>query len=330
MGKNKKSDVTAIIPVYNGEKYLKEAIESVLNQTVLPDELVIIDDGSIDGSLDIIKQIKCSIPIKIISQQNAGQSSARNNGVKNSKTNYIAFLDQDDFWYKNHIEVLIQPFLQNPSIGWVYSNLDTVRSDGSIIQQNLLDTINIRHPKNDINICLSEDMFILPSASIIRKKAFQSINGFDERLSGYEDDDLFLRLFYNGWKNIYINDSLSAWRIHLASSMFSKRMLTSRRIYWEKLINNYPDKPEVNQFYVRDRIAPRFFKYALNEYIRGIKSNDYDLCAESYTDMMRYSLKFNTSFLMKFKLIILKYIKITRIFKPAIMIFGFRNKLLSK
>ena len=144
-------------------------------------------------------------------------------------------------------------------------------------------------------ICLSEDMFILPSASIIRKKSFDSIGGFDERLSGYEDDDLFLRLFRHGWHNVYFKESLSAWRHYASSTCFSESMIRSRRIYVEKLMQEYADYPDMNYFFARDYIAPRFYNIARNEYNRGLSHMNYPLCRESYLDMKKYAAYFNTS-----------------------------------
>ena len=112
MARKATADVTAIIPVYNGKIYLKESVNSVLNQTLLPKQLIIVDDGSTDGSLDVLNGIKSPIPIAKVYQQNSGQSSARNKGVSLTKTEFIAFLDQDDYWFPNHIEVLMKPFFK--------------------------------------------------------------------------------------------------------------------------------------------------------------------------------------------------------------------------
>ncbi|MEA2777227.1 MAG: hypothetical protein QOF90_2633, partial [Acetobacteraceae bacterium] len=81
----------------------------------------------------------------------------------------------------------------------------------------------------------------------------------DERLSGYEDDDLFLRLFQAGYENVYLPKSLSKWRIYQTSSSYTPRMAISRMLYARKLIDRFPDDPDMSRYYVRDMIAPRFF-----------------------------------------------------------------------
>lgn len=115
-------------------------------------------------------------------------------------------------------------------------------------------------------------MFVLPSACVISRKAFLAVRGFDERLSGYEDDDLFLRLFLSGYDNVYMPAALSAWQIHSTSSSYSSRMGASRGIYARKLIAQFPNDPDLMRYYVRDMIAPRFFRSMAWELLKSVKS----------------------------------------------------------
>ncbi len=309
-----KSNVTAIIPVYNGKRYLREAVESVIYQSVLPDRLLIIDDGSTDGSVEVLEGINSSVPITVITQPNAGQAAARNRGVALADTECIALLDQDDRWYPRHIEVMLQPLSANPKMGWVYTNCDAVGEDGKMRIRNLLDSYPVTHPKRDLRTCLSEDMFILPSASMIRKRAFEAVGGFDERFCGYEDDDLFLRLFVAGWGNEYIPESHSTWRIHDASSLHSHRMIKSRRIYAEKLMAEYPDQPENNTFFVRDCIAGRFFTTNWQQYKRGLIIGELDYCREALADMRQFAALADRGLATQYLLFILKFPAVLRIF----------------
>ncbi|MEI7896514.1 MAG: glycosyltransferase family A protein [bacterium] len=302
--------ITAIIPVFNGKKYLKIAIESIVYQTYNVNELIIIDDGSTDNSLESIEGMNAPFPIYKIKQKNVGQSAARNNGVKLAKSEFIAFLDQDDYWLPQHIEKLAAPFRSDPTLGWVYSNLNQIDEDGKTINIELLNYSPSTHPKRQLTACLGHDLFILPSATIIRKSAFDQIGGFDERLSGYEDDDLFLRLFRNGWNNTYLNVPLSAWRSHQSSSSYSKRMQISRRIYADKLLENFSDNNEFGLYYRRDYIAPRFYKIAKQEYMRGVRIKKIELCKESYIDIIKYAAYFKLSIKEKIIIGITKYPKL--------------------
>lgn len=281
--------ISVIIPVYNGLKYIKSAINSVTNQSLSPHELIIIDDGSTDDSIKSIEGMHAPFPIKIYRQKNAGQSSARNYGAKISNGDYLAFLDQDDNWYPDHLEKLAQPFLQIWRLGWSYSNLDEIDENGRLIQIGRLDSTNVEHPKKSIVAMLGKDMFILPSASLIRKQAFHEIGGFDEQLCGYEDDDLFMRLFVSGWRNCYIPESLSQWRIYSGSTSYTDKMDRSRMIYARKLLKQYPDTPALNKYWSRDYIIPRFLKTTMYAYLFNcIKIKNFQSCYQQFTYLCEY------------------------------------------
>jgi hypothetical protein len=136
--------------------------------------------------------------------------------------------------------------------------------------------LGTQHPKRDLFACLREDMFVLPSASLISRQAFQAVDGFDERLMGYEDDDLFLRLFRRGYDNVYLGDRLSRWRIYMASASYSPRMSRSRMIYAKKLLDEFPDDPDRVRYVRRDLLAPRFFAQMVGEYRKALRRGDSD------------------------------------------------------
>jgi glycosyltransferase involved in cell wall biosynthesis len=260
--------ISAIIPLYNGASFIREAIQSIIDQELVPDEIIVVDDGSTDQGPDIVAEMARHHPIRLLRKENGGQSSARNLGVEHARGDLIAFLDQDDAWYPNHLVELTKPFLDARPIelGWSYGNLDETSEAGEMIVRGLLENSGTAHPKRDLVACLRQDMFVLPSASLISRRAFLSVGGFDERLSGYEDDDLFLRLFMAGFDNVYIPMALSKWRIYQTSSSYSQRMAVSRAIYARKLIDRFPNDHDRSRFYVRDMIAPRFFRTMAGEF----------------------------------------------------------------
>jgi glycosyltransferase involved in cell wall biosynthesis len=268
--------ITAVIPLFNGGPYIRDAIESILDQTLPPDELIVVDDGSTDDGPDIVREISQRHPIRLITKPNGGQSSARNLAVDHAHGDLIAFLDQDDIWYPSHLEVLLKPFIGERAIelGWSYSDLDRINESGEVVTRCFLQTFSqTAHPKRDLSACLRADMFVLPSASLISRKAFLSVGGFDERLSGYEDDDLFLRLFTAGFDNVFIADPLSKWRIYKSSTSYSPRMARSRAIYARMLIERFPDDCEDTDnrsCYIRDLVAPRFFRAMATEARKAI------------------------------------------------------------
>jgi GT2 family glycosyltransferase len=160
-----------------------------------------------------------------------------------------------------------------------------------MMTRSVLDTVpNTQHPKRDVLHCLGRDMFVLPGASIISRSAFDSVAGFDEQFVGYEDDDLFLRLFVAGFDNVYINEPLTKWRMHSTSTSFSEKMARSRALYFEKLRRNFPDESNMARFYIRDHVAPRFTKTAMVELISAITRMD-RAAAKRSAEQIRYFAK---------------------------------------
>ena len=282
--------IAAVIPLFNGERYISEAIQSVINQTRPVDEILIVNDGSSDRGEDVIRNSFSDKRIIILNKTNGGQSSARNHGVDSAKSSHIAFLDQDDLWHRSHVELLISPFLSCSETAISYGNLDRINEKGWLTEMDYLNNFSAPHPKKRLHDCLSQDMYILPSASIIEKEAFQVVGGFDERLSGYEDDDLFLRLFVKKYKFSYVDKSVSDWREHAASTSHNSKMSKSRMVYFSKLIEDFPDQPELNSFWVRDLIVPRFKRILLSQIALALSLDDavaLDSCLADYEKILQ-------------------------------------------
>jgi glycosyltransferase involved in cell wall biosynthesis len=287
--------ITAIIPLYNGAEFIEEALNSVLTQTLPPAKIIVVDDGSTDNGPELVELMARDRDITLIRKQNGGQSSARNLGIANAQTHLVALLDQDDIWYPHHLEELIKPFreVRYPELGWVYSNLDEIDREGRMVTRSCLDQKpEIEHPKRSLVGCLTTDMFILPTSSLISRQAFEAAGGFDERLVGYEDDDLFLRMFRLGYDNVYLSKALAQWRIFSGSASYSQRMGRSRMIYLRKLIGMFSTNDFRHINYVRQLIAPRFCPWLLLEYRAALAAGDQDALRATIDD-----LKFLSSFL---------------------------------
>lgn len=130
-------DVSVVVPVYNGSDYIEEALESILNQDFKSYELVIVDDGSTDNSLEIIKNTlsKSNIQNKVITQENKGVSNARNVGIENSSGKYVIFVDDDDIIASNHISCLFENIRDNDGS---FTEMLKITEDGEIIDMQEL------------------------------------------------------------------------------------------------------------------------------------------------------------------------------------------------
>lgn len=126
---------------------------------------------------------------------------------------------------------------------------------------------------------------MLPSASLISNDAMASVGLFDERLSGYEDDDLFTRMFSAGYRSVYINIAVTKWRIYRSSSSFSPTMAKSRLIYFKKQLELFPDDPDVGVIWSRDIIGPRFMRIAYEEFEQATRSGNLPVLERSWSDI---------------------------------------------
>ena len=192
--------ISVVIPTFNRLIYLERAIKSVLNQTISVNEIIIVDDGSDDGTSEFIHS---NYPnLKYIFQSNSGVSAARNTGIKAASSNWIAFLDSDDAWVTNKIQKQITELELNPEMNFCHSNEIWIRNGREIKQKNT-------HKKFGGYIfdkCLDKCR-ISPSTVICRKSLLIKLNGFDEDLSICEDYDLWLRITSNN-PVIYIEKPL--------------------------------------------------------------------------------------------------------------------------
>ncbi|MEO9635815.1 MAG: glycosyltransferase family A protein [Parasphingorhabdus sp.] len=196
--------ITVVMPVYNVEKYIVAAIDSVLAQTFTDFEIVIIDDGGTDRSIEICESYT-DPRIRIISQKNRGLAGARNTGILQSRGEYIAFLDSDDIWEPEKLALHKIHLDSNPRIGISYSGSQFIDEQGAQLRQ-------AQRPKLE-NITAKDILTRNPigngSAPVIRKSALeviafghheepQRICFFDESFRQSEDIELWIRLALTG------------------------------------------------------------------------------------------------------------------------------------
>jgi glycosyltransferase involved in cell wall biosynthesis len=181
--------ISVIIPAYNAEKTIAQTIESVLNQSFVDFELLVINDGSTDSTLDVLGQIKDS-RIQVFSYGNAGVSAARNRGVSNSSGEFIAFLDADDLWTPDKLQEQLKALEDNKNAGLAYSWTDWIDESGQFLRPGGY----INKNGNVFAALLHRDFVESGSNPLIRKQALSEVGGFDDSLAQAEDWDMWLRL----------------------------------------------------------------------------------------------------------------------------------------
>ncbi|MFH1230501.1 MAG: glycosyltransferase family A protein, partial [Planctomycetota bacterium] len=185
--------ISIIIPAYNRGHLLKRTIESVLTQTFHDFELIIVDDGSTDDTKEVVGNLqKRDSRIKYIWQKNSGAPARpKNTGIKNSKGEFIAFLDDDDEWLSQKLEKQIQLFRnsQKRNLGFIGCNAFIVNGKNNKTQEY----ITPRY-KNIFRKLLESDFIWSSSSIIIKRKVFDDIGLFDERLKMADDWDMWIRI----------------------------------------------------------------------------------------------------------------------------------------
>ncbi|MCA9056709.1 MAG: glycosyltransferase family 2 protein, partial [Planctomycetaceae bacterium] len=121
--------VDVVIPVFNGERFLEQAIASVLDQSLVPAKVLVVDDGSTDSSREIA--MRFGNPVSCLAQANQGPSAARNRGIAAASSEWVAFLDADDYWMPGRLERMLDVVERNPDVDFVYTGLTRIAADGS-------------------------------------------------------------------------------------------------------------------------------------------------------------------------------------------------------
>lgn len=181
--------VSVIIPTYNSANYIKEALESVFEQTFQDFEIIVIDDGSTDGTGEILK--KYGDRIRSLFQDNSGPASARNKGIRIARGRYIAFLDADDIWLPLKLEKQVGLFHQREYLGMVTTGVCSFDEKGVFgFSTNKRETLM----RGDIarNIFLRSN--VGTPTVMVRKEVFDKIGLFEENIRQAEDDNMWIRI----------------------------------------------------------------------------------------------------------------------------------------
>ena len=192
-------EIDVIIPVFNGEKYLAETIKSVQQQTLSPKRIIVVNDGSTDGTAQTIDSLQQSDPriLPLHLPQNKGVSAARNAGIAASSAPFVAFLDADDIWLPEKLEAQIDVFQQGePETGFVHSSCFVIKNTTGK-ESSSVTTVLSPTRRGDIFLhLLLGNCFVSGSASsvLVRRDILDQAGHFDEQLSLGEDGDLWIRL----------------------------------------------------------------------------------------------------------------------------------------
>lgn len=211
--------VSVVIPCYDGARFIGEAIASVLEQTFASLELIVVDDGSRDDSVEVVKEYLGDPRARLLRHgENRGIPAARNSGIRTARGRYVAFLDQDDTWKREKLQrqVDILEAMGKMGFGAVFS---AVRFEG--LAGNLLRTKKRKIPGNFNTLSREEmlhslymDNFVPMVSALVEKRCLDRVGLLDESIrSGVDDYEFFLR-FLNHYKIYYLSEVLVTRRLH--------------------------------------------------------------------------------------------------------------------
>ena len=311
--------VSVIIPLYNCERYVAQAVESILNQTYKKIELIVVDDGSTDSSLEIVKTFQDE-RIKIISRQNGGLAKARNSGITEAKGELAGFLDADDYWHPSKIETHIKHFKAFPDIGLSYSYSQFCDEDGNLkplyqiseIKDIQAKDIFFKNPIGNGSTFMLRRQLAL-DISNLRDSHCSDILLFNPSLCQSEDIECWLKItLETHWKIAGIPFILTYYRINsLGLSSKLLKQLNSWNTTVSLIADRHPEFIKQNyskaksyylRFLARRAYSNRKLKTSLRFFIKSLKQ--YPLIV--IEDPMRTSITLSAiffSFLLPYKLV---------------------------
>jgi glycosyltransferase involved in cell wall biosynthesis len=199
--------VSVVMPVFNGERFLAQAIESVLAQSWSPVETIVVDDGSTDRSADIAR----GYPLTYVRQEHSCVAAARNRGVAGAQGELVSFLDHDDVWLPRKLELQVDALARNPSAGICMCRFETFTELGA-------DDHGASYSTGQLGTLL------------VRREVFDEVGLFDTSYPSGDDTDWFLRAKDLGVEFVTLDEPLQRYRIHDASLSASRDPRERRRL----------------------------------------------------------------------------------------------------
>jgi len=251
------ASVSAIIVVYNCERYVRFAVDSVLAQTRPANEVIVVDDGSTDGTRKILESYRDKI--KYVYQKNAGEPAARNTGMRHSSSGYVAFLDADDLWLPEKLQLQMELAEAHPEYGLIYSDMTTFDENG-VIDKSVRASRGRVYVNGWIFPKLFRETLFQTSAAVLRKDAAQGLGGFNETFFVGCDYEMWLRMSRH-FEFGYVDKPLVMYRQHAQMSTQQLARVPQAGMPWQaKVLNRtlelYPEiRRELGEGYVNRRLA---------------------------------------------------------------------------
>lgn len=225
--------VAVVVPVHNRFEYLIETLETVLNQSCPPTEVIVVDDGSRSPVSEFLADWPLRDRVKVVVNERAlGVSGARNRGWQSATTDLVAFIDSDDLWMPSKLEAQLRHLAQNPEAHGVYTGMEAFYPDGST------EGWANNRPARLTTASALQGYTISVQSLLIRKDVLAAVGGFDGKYKILDDHDLSIRLPQAGFRIDFIGDQLVRHRRHNANysdnhRKYLRENLSLTRRYWD-------------------------------------------------------------------------------------------------
>lgn len=255
--------VSVVIPVYNGEPFLRETLESVLSQTYKAIEIIAVNDGSTDGSERILSEY--GDRIRCIRQENAGVAAARNRGIAEARGEWVAFIDQDDLWDSRKLEAQFAAARGGDAV--IHAMAQGIDASGLVLAEGFL---NVGRGEDLVAMIRACTVHII--TAVVRRRTLDSVGGFDaSNRFGSDDYQLFLRLAAQGAAFRYVNQVLAFHRVHDRNQGANRIRMQDGDVYAiERTRREYPKafgKREMSVYH--ERLCELHFNVGWHLYDRG-------------------------------------------------------------
>lgn len=236
--------VSVVIPTFNRVALISETIQNMLGQSCRPAEIVVVDDGSTDGTADAVARFGADV--RLLRQRNRGPAAARNAGLAVAKGDYVQFMDSDDLALSNKLEVQVRA-LEESGADIAYGPwLRTAIRGSEIVPENL---VFQQHGLPDQSRSLAEWLLtywsVIPHTCVFRRSLIERVGGFPEELFGIEDQEFFRRCLLAGARVVHTPDTLTLYRVgdhNKITSEFNPRAL-QHKLDWVRFILGSIDDP---------------------------------------------------------------------------------------
>lgn len=229
--------MSAVVPCYNAEAFIADCLDSIRDQSQATSEIVVVDDGSTDGSVGRVAEWRRrnpATPVRVISQDNQGVSAARNTGWRAASGDWVAFLDADDLWLPRHNETLLQAARAHDGCALVFADAERLDlPDGRLPSHFELADITGLLTGQPVERCprggalhdrLLSGSYVPTSAVMVAKSALAAADGFDTTLRYGEDRELWLRLFQQG-EVVVCRAAIGRHRYHASNATHDRNRL---------------------------------------------------------------------------------------------------------